>query len=250
MNDQVFQEEQNILLRRMETELSPLDLWPDGCYGSRIAWLTFVGPSPGGRERTVSIFQQREHTQSPLWNADFTEPCEEWSPGFRNSTQTLVETILGRTKEQGALKLYNFTNFDWRQNPNAGNVPDESMQQGVKIVMKHLNIVLPRVILTMEKKSHKLLTKSLSQFYAFRYPQFDTVKLLASNTRLGPRFHRQIEAYQINGAGPLNNKFVLRCPQHPAHIFNKEYADRVARTLSHVLLCLVNHLEPISVLEP
>jgi len=249
MNDDFFQNEQEAMLVTMATHSSPTELWPNGCYGSRLAWLTFVGPSPGGGKINPEAIPRSQHVESLFWNNDYIEPCEYWSIGFRNSTQVLVETILNRSKEHGALKLYNFTNFDWIQNPDASNVPLERMKEGVEVVLEHLNSVKPRVILTMEQRSHDLLTKTISKQYEIRCPKFDQIRVLSVNTRDGQRYHRHIDAYSIYGHRPLVGRFVIRCPQHPARIFNKDYAARIARVIRKVLISMATNNEPISINE-
>jgi len=123
------------------------------------------------------------------------------------------------------------------------------MRQGVDVVIQHLNTVKPRVILTMEHRTHNLLTEILLHQYEIRRPIFGDIRLLSMNTRKGTRYHRQVDAYTIVGKGLLNGCFVIRCPQHPARIFNKDYASRVARALRHVLVCMATHMEPITINE-
>jgi hypothetical protein len=52
MRSTQFQHEQDTLLERMAAEPCPPTRWPEGCYGSGLPWLTFVGPSPGGGDGT------------------------------------------------------------------------------------------------------------------------------------------------------------------------------------------------------
>ena len=248
LNEELFQREQEELLAKMAKGPPPDEPWPEGCYGSRLAWLTFVGPSPGGHNINPQPGPRGQGVM-PLWNGEYLDPCENWSKGFRISTQIFVETILNRSREHGALKLYNFANFDWVPNPNASNVPEERMRQGSNEVINHLNSVKPRVILTMERRAHKLLTDIVSKQYTICRPPFGNIQLLSVITRNGPKYHRQIDAYAIRGRGPLDGRFVLRCPQHPARIFNRDYADRVAHALRHVFVCMAIREKPISINE-
>jgi len=165
------------------------------------------------------------------------------------STQVLVETVMGRKREQGALKLYNFANFDWMQNPNACNVPTERMRRGSTVVLNHLAGIQPRVIIPMEWKAHQLLSELLAERYTLRHLHFAEVEILIGNTRRGLRFHRHMDAYQLDGSGPLAGRYVIRCPQHPARIFNAEYAGRVARALRSALHAMANEQETVSIRE-
>jgi hypothetical protein len=214
-----------------------------------LAWLTFVGPSPGGGEGHTPEVLRKERTEIPFWNEDYSEPCSRWSRGFQVSTQVLVETILDRPQNRGALKLYNFTNFDWMPNPNAHDVPLERMRRGTEVVLNHLDEVQPRVIITMETRAHQLLSELLGQQYGLRRPRFAEVRILIDTARQKQRYHRQMDAYELIGGGPLSGKFVFRCPQHPARIYNKDYALRIARALRTVLCCLAGDQEPIFVRE-
>jgi hypothetical protein len=157
--------------------------------------------------------------------------------------------VLGRSEEQGALKLYSFANFDWIQNPNAHNVPTDRMRRGAEVVLNHLTEVQPRVIITMESKAHQLLSEVLGRQYTIRRQQFRAVEIFIGDTRRGRRYHRQLDAYEISGNGPLAGRFILRCPQHPARIFNRDYANRIARALHRVLIGLASNEGAIAIEE-
>ena len=249
MKSSEFLAEQESLLSEMAGNQAPKGRWPDGCYGSRLAWLTFVGPSPGGGNGRAVEVPRKDNAQVPIWNQEFTAPCEEWSIGFRKSTQVLVETVMGRKRKQGALKLYNFTNFDWMQNPNACNVPSERMLRGSRAVLRHLEEVKPRVIIPMEYKAYKLLSELLSKGYTLRQLHFSRVEILIGNTIRGSRFHRSMDAYWLDGKGPLKGRYVIRCPQHPARIFNVEYAGRIARAIRSTLCALAEERDSVSIQE-
>ena len=249
MKPETFNAEQDSLISRMISTPAPDGRWPDGCYGCRLAWLTFVGPSPGGGDGKNAEVPRQEQVYAPLWNEEYTEPCSAWSIGFRMSTQVLVETVMGRKREQGALKLYNFANFDWMQNPNACNVPTDRMRRGRMAVLNHLAEVQPRVIIPMESKAHQLLSELLRQTYELHPLHFVQVEILIGGTRHGQRFHRHMDAYHLSGIGPLAGRYVIRCPQHPARIFNAEYAGRVGRALRVTLCAMADKQETVSIKE-
>lgn len=239
-----FSTEQDRLLQQMRENAPPHTKWPDGCYGSFLAWLTFVGPSPGGGHINAPEVPRDLEAETPFWDTDYTDPCELWSKGFRVSTQIIVETILGRDRSKGALKIYNYTNFDWIQNPNAVNVPKERMHRGVNIVLSHLREVGPRVVVSMGAKAHKILTDILEKEYKLRKPQFSSVRILC------PRgYHRVMDAYEIINNGPLKGTIIVRSPQHPARIFSADYAYRCARAIRKTILCIATNNKPIDILE-
>ena len=239
--------EQDALIHRMATQSAPTGRWPAGCYGSRLAWLMFVGPSPGGTAVTGPVAPRNPRAEEPLWNQEYTRPCTDWSPGFRASVQPLVETILGRTREQGALKLYGFANFDWASIPRADDVPADRMARGAEVMLNHLSEVGPRVVVTMERRSHELLERELlTRNYVLRRPLRSEITVAINK---GATCHRRFDAYEIAGSGLLLGTFVLRSLQHPAKLFNRDYAGRVARALRTVLVGLAERRESIVVSE-
>ncbi len=100
MTEDSFHNEQESLLLRMATQQRPNELWPQGCYGSQLAWLTFVGPSPGGRDRNASELPRQSQAEMPVWNEDYTAPLTIWSRGFRISISILLEKILARRQSR------------------------------------------------------------------------------------------------------------------------------------------------------
>lgn len=249
LTEEKFKAEQQRLLCQMSESLGPAMRWPDGFYGSGLPWLTFLGPSPGGGDGKQPEFPRSATANKPFWNEDYTEPCVDWSPGFKCSIRILIETILGRSCELGALKLYNFLNFDWIQNPNANKVPQERMRRGSDAVVNHLELSRPRTIVTLESRAHSLLKETLSETYQLRQADFEAVFILTCNTKLGSRAHRSMDAFEIIGEVGLGGSYVLRCPQHPARIFNQDYAHRVGRALRHTLLSLAEGQGPIRIDE-
>jgi len=240
-----FKAEQQRLLCYMRENEAPQVCWPDGCYGSGLPWLTFVGPSPGGGNGRQPEVARSLMANRPLWNEDYTDPCQLWSPGFRTSIRMLIEIILGRSSEFGALRLYNFLNFDWMQNPKASEVPRERMRRGAEVVLDHLESSRPRTVVTLESSSHSLLKEMLSRKYQLRPAEFGDVSILSYKTHA----HRAMDAFEVLGDTGLGGSFVLRCPQHPARIFRQDYAGRVGRALRHTLVSLAEAQRPISIYE-
>jgi hypothetical protein len=220
-------------LLRMRREGRPSQTWPEGCYGSMISWLLFVGPSPGGRPKDGMVGPRNQDGGEALWNTDYLEPFEQWSPGFRASFETLVETIVGLPIAQGAGRLYGVANFDWVPNPDGADVPVERMTTGVPDVLRVLDQTIPKVIVTLEGRSHNLLEAALSERYELLRTPVGRVFI-----RIGEgeeRAHRTISAFQLGGIGPLSGAIVVKSPQHPARIFNRDYASRCARAVRSVV---------------
>lgn len=237
-------EQQRLLCYMLENEAPPV-YWSDGCYGSGLPWLTFVGPSPGGGDGRQPEVARSAMANRGLWNEDYTEPCQLWSPGFRTSIRILLESILERSSEFGALRLYNFLNFDWMQNPKASAVPRERMRRGAEVVLDHLESSRPRTVVTLESSSHSLLKETLSRKYQLRPAEFADVYILSYKTRA----HRAMDAFEVLGDTGLGGSFVLRCPQHPSRIICPDYAGRVGRALRHTLVSLAVGQRPISIHE-
>ncbi len=215
-------------LERMRIEGNPKYVWPEGCYGSAVGWLVFVGPSPGGGERVGPSRARVMDSGAPLWDTPFLEPFSEWSAGFRASLKPLVETIVGRSLAAGGSKLYTFVNFHWQQNPDATSVPSDGMQSGASAVLTVLVQIRPRVIVAMEKKSYDLLIRTLKDAgYTISCP--DASVFIEINDR--GCAHRFMQGFRIDGEGPLSKVLVVRSPQHPARMYNVPYAYRCARAI-------------------
>ena len=215
-------------LERMRIEGDPKYVWPEGCYGSALGWLVFVGPSPGGGERVTPNRGRVMDSGAPLWDTPFLEPFSGWSAGFRASLKPLVETIVGLSLAAGGSKLYTFVNFHWQQNPDAASVPADRMQSGASSVLKVLVQIRPRVIVAMEQKSYNLLIRTLKDAgYTISCP--DVSAFIEINEK--GRAHRSMQGCRIEGEGPLSQVLVVRSPQHPARMYNVPYAYRCARAI-------------------
>jgi hypothetical protein len=167
--------------------------------------------------------------ETPLWNEDFMH-WQQWSRGFRQSTQPLVEEITGITREQGAMRLFAFANFDWVQNPDATLVPAERMRQGIPVVLRQLANSGTRVAVTLNNSADRLLREGLvAQQYEIIETTFKRVAILRYPSN-GSR-HRSVHAYVVKGSGTLDGLVVAKAPQHPARIFNSAYARRCGRAI-------------------
>jgi len=237
-------EEQDKLLEIIQKGPIPSGPWPKGCYGSRHPWLTFVGPSPGGKTNPKRSDSRGTNSGELEWDKKngFIEPLAgNWSPGFRVSYKPLVETIMDRTKEEGAFKLVSFLNFDWEPTPDAKKVPAEWMRAGVKVVLEQLEETTPHVIAAMTGPCFELLKEGLANnHYEITKIQFGETRI---RTMRPSAYHRGIDICKIEAVDEnkvacshkLHGSFLLRCPQHPAKIWLPDYAERIARALARGL---------------
>jgi hypothetical protein len=204
----------------------------------------FVGPSPGGGRRD-SPTAPRGNTADVFWNQDCLDPIQNWSNGFKTSMRHLVETITGKSVADGAARVYGVVNFDWIQNPDASCVPQERINQGEGDVIAILEQTRPRVIVPMERRAFDQLQRALVQRkYALRFPELTKVSIKA-NTKAN---HKDLMTYTVSD-GKLAGSIVIKSPQHPARIFNEEYAKRCARAIRSALEQLADGRTVIEVNE-
>jgi hypothetical protein len=190
--------------------------------------------SPGGGTRNAPSRERLDHAGIPLWNVDFTDPIETWSRGFQKSMRPLIETIVGLPFDQGAARVFSVLNFHWQQNPSAAFVPEEGMRSGAAATLAVLESLRPRVMVSMEKKADCLLREVLIRAN-YNLSEPEKCSALVSINAKG-RAHRYLRGYLIRGKGALAGSIVVKSPQHPARIYNAEYALRCARAIKSFVL--------------
>jgi hypothetical protein len=213
----------------MRNEAHPRPVWPEGCYGSAAGWLVFVGPSPGGGSKIAPARERVVSGGRPLWNLDFTDPMMNWSNGFRASIRPFVETMVGMSREKGAWKVFTVVNFHWQQNPDAAFVPEDGMRTGAAAVLAVLAGIRPRVVVTMERRADQMLRQTLCEAKYNLVEPVECSALVAINDK--GRAHRRMSGYRVDGEGALAGCIIVRSPQHPARIYNSQYASRCARAI-------------------
>ncbi|MBZ0335302.1 hypothetical protein [Marinobacter sp. AL4B] len=227
-------------LQRQKEQDKPNTVFPEGCYGASNAPLVFVGPSPGGGEVDAEYSARNFDANGAYWNFEFNEPFEEWSNGFRTSLKPIVETVLQLPLSEGSNKLFAFVNFDWIQNPDSSQVPMSRVNEGKAVVLKVLKEIQPRIIVALDTKAYKALVQVIKIDYCL-------VDLKSQNVRIrtaSPNsYHREVKAHLIEGHGELNGSVFLKSPQHPARIYNADYAERVSITLRKAYEAVVNSEE-------
>lgn len=202
--------------------------WPEGCYGSRKALVIFLGPSPGGEKEELR--SERGLNQGrPIWNEPFWDPVKTWSTGFRQSFQPIVESITG-LKYEDAGKLIAVLNLDWIANPESKNVPISAMREGCTHILPIIAESKPSLIIPMDKKTHNEFQDALIRDdYDLDPVITDEILIKAQSKNDSWFYHRDMMAYK---AEKFNQQFlVIKSLQHPARIFEIEYAFRVGKAL-------------------
>ena len=227
-------------LRRLREELPTRKTWPEGCYGSALSWLMFVGPSPGGQpNKNHSLVRRRRRGGLCLWNEDFDLPYARqpaaWGGKYRENMPALVETIVGLPLDKGSAKLFGFANFDWIPSPQEGRVAQKRLQQGEADVLRVLKLTRPRIIAPTTGLAYNRLIRCLSRMgYRFFSPSEQAVSI-----RIDPRgdaFHTRLDAVKLKGRGALSGSVVIRLPQHPARMLYRQHGHRCARAVRQALL--------------
>ena len=222
----------NQRLKEMETDQDDLpDLcWPENCAGSRKALVIFVGPSPGGKKdssrRSINISGNK-----PLWNKPYNDPLT-WSPGFRVSFPAIVEELIGKPYPDAAKLIARF-NMDWLQNPNAHDVSYRYMWEGCSYILPVLYDCKPELIIPMDEKTFGVLQIALyHDGYEIISPKIDEIKVKISDANGRVRYHKNIMAFKAEKAGI--SLLVIKSLQHPARIFDIQYAQRIGQTIRAV----------------
>jgi hypothetical protein len=211
-------------LKEMASRPDPSNsLWPENCAGSRRALLIFVGPSPGGEKVNKRHDIRTEHTK-PLWNESFNDPLG-WSQGFRASFQPIVETIIGRPYQESA-KLIAIFNMDWLGNPESRDVSYRYMWEGCRHILPVLYECDPQLVIPMDEKTYSALQMALyDDGHEIIPANLDGIQVKINDQR----HHRRIMAFESRRK---DISFpVIKSLQHPARIYNEEYASRVGHAI-------------------
>lgn len=251
--EDLFESEIRARLQRMEEHAPLRKTWPEGCYGSALSWLLFVGPSPGGKPQGNHNLRQRNHTGGhSLWNTEFDTPYarrpDAWGGKYRENIPVLVETIIGLPLDQGSAKLYGFANFDWVPSPQEGRVPGKRLRQGEVDVVKVLKLTRPRIIAPTTALTHIRLLKCLRrEGYTFFTPAEQAVRIRIDPH--GAAFHAHLDALKLKGRGVLSGSVVVRLPQHPARMLYRQHGHRCARAVRKALVQLYSETNRLVIEE-
>jgi hypothetical protein len=238
--NRLFRAEATKRLQQMRENDPPRQTWPEGCYGSALSWLLFVGPSPGGKH-PPRLGRSSRHPSSGrcLWNQAFDQPYAEhqdaWGGKYRENIPALVETIVGLRLSRGSAKLYGFANFDWVPSPQEGSVSRTRMAKGEAVVLRVLKQARPRIIAPTTMLAHSRLLRCLRRAgYTFFIPAEQSVRIRVDPK--GSAFHTEMDALKIKGKGVLSGSVVVRLPQHPARMLFCQHGHRCARAVRQALL--------------
>ena len=220
-----------IISRRLEEMKQHSDpsvsLWPENCAGSRRALVIFVGPSPGGKKDGIRIGIKSESNQ-PLWNKPYNDPLT-WSRGFRHSFKPIVEEIFNGIPYEEASKLIARVNMDWASNPESYDVSLLYMWEGCKSILPVIYECDPELVIPMDEKTFGVLQIALyNDGYKITPPQIRKIKVEISNNKK-TRYHTSIMAFTAK----RNDRsfLVMKSLQHPARIFDVEYARRIGQAI-------------------
>lgn len=215
-------------LTEMQRQRDPsVSLWPENCEGSRKALVIFVGPSPGGKK--VAIRREiNPECNSPLWNNAYNEPLT-WARGFRQSFKPIVEELFHGIPYEEAAKLIARFNMDWISNPESQDVSYIYMWEGCKSILPIIYECDPELVIPMDEKTFGVLQIALhNDGYEIIPSQIGKIRIMISNDKK-TRYHNNILAF---AAKKMDRSFlVIKSLQHPARIFNIDYAKRVGQAI-------------------
>ena len=212
----------------MTQQSDPSDqLWPENCAGSRKALVIFVGPSPGGKKEENRREIQR-NCNRPLWNEPYNEPLK-WSAGFKRSFQPIVETIFGKPYADAA-KLIARVNMDWLQNPESDDVSYRYMREGCSYILPVIYECNPELIIPMDEKTFDVLQRAMFNDGGEIIPKhIHGLKVSISDKPEKTRYHRSIMAFTAKKKEATF--LVIKSLQHPARIYDSEYARRIGHAI-------------------
>lgn len=202
-------------------------LWPENCEGSRRALVIFVGPSPGGKKkgkrRKIKLSKN-----DPLWDKPYEDPLE-WSRGFRVSFKPIVEKIFERPYAEAAKLIARF-NMDWLQNPESKDVSYRYMWEGCSHILPVIYECMPDLIVPMDEKTFGVMQMALyNDGYEIFPARVGEISIEILDKKEKSRQHRKIMGYKAEKEG--SSFLVIKSPQHPARIYDDDYASRVGQAI-------------------
>jgi hypothetical protein len=192
----------------------------------------FLGPSPGG-EKEVNRQPIKLNTIKPLWDQPYLEPTEKWSHGFKVSFKPIVENIFQRNFDDAG-KLIARINLDWIQNPNSDDVGYYYMWLGSKHIMPVITECNPFVVIPMDRNTYDIFQIVLAE-NDWQISGINTQKidLPISQGKTNTRVHREIRYFFAKRNGM--EIVVIKSLQHPARIYEVEYAKRIGQAIRKVI---------------
>jgi hypothetical protein len=202
-------------------------LWPENCAGSRNALVVFIGPSPGG-EKEEKRRELKLSENKPLWNKPYKDPLE-WSSGFRVSFKPIVETIFGKPYEEAAKLIARF-NLDWMPNPESEDVALSYMREGCSHILPIISECKPSLVIPMDKKTFGIFQDGLIlNGYDVDPVVHDEISIRIWDKDDRASHHKDILA--IKATKDDLAFLVINSFQHPARIFDDQYALRIGNAI-------------------
>ena len=222
--------EQSIVRRLTEMAQTPDpddSLWPENCAGSRKALVIFIGPSPGGKKE-VERHEIDTSVNKPLWNQPYLEPLN-WSGGFRASFKPIVELLFERPYEEAAKLIARF-NLDWMANPESEDVAIAHMRKGSSYILPLFIQCKPKLLIPMDNKTFEVVQDGLI-LDGFDIDPIvdDAIRILIYKNEDRSSYHRQVKA--VRATKDDLSFLVINSFQHPARIFDEEYAVRIGKAI-------------------
>jgi len=202
-------------------------LWPENCAGSRKALVIFIGPSPGGKKEEKR-HEFNSSVNNPLWNQPYLEPLQ-WSRGFRASFKLIVENLFEKPYTEAAKLIARF-NLDWMPNPESENVSIDHMRNGILHILPVLRQCNPMLLIPMDNKTFEVIKDGLIlDGFDIDPVVDDEIRILIYENEEGSSYHRHVKAVKAT-KGNLSF-LVINSFQHPARIFDEQYAVRIGKAI-------------------
>jgi hypothetical protein len=134
------------------------------------------------------------------------------------------------TSYQTAGRLVGRANMDWMGDPESKDVPRQRMVEGAQSVLKMIEDCSPDLVLPMDAKTFGVLKAVLeARRFGITNCRVNNFIIRISHSQK-QRFHRHLYAFHAKSpAGP--SFLVIKLPQHPARIFQADYATRCGEAI-------------------
>ncbi len=170
-----------------------------------------------------------------LWNKPYDAPRKTWSRGFKKSFGPLIKALFAWEDFALPEKLIGRANLDWVGNPDSSDVQEQDMIAGAPSALRMIADCAPELVLPMDAKTFRVLTEKVLPTHGF---EITPCAVKSFSIRIPPskkRVHRYI--FAIRAKSSNGREFlVIKLPQHPARIFNEEYAKLCGEVVREVAL--------------
>ena len=188
----------------------------------------FIGPSPGGK-KVEDRHDIDSSVNKPLWDKSYKDPLT-WSTGFRISFKPIVEEIFNRPYSEASKLIARF-NLDWMPNPESDDVSISYMRDGCSHVIPLLFEIKPWLVITMDKKTFGIFQDGLIlEGFDIDPVVHDEVRIKIWENEDRSAFHSDFLAF--NATKDDLTFLVIHSFQHPARIYDDEYASRIGRAIN------------------